>query len=211
MGFILYGSKGGLMKLKNILLVCLGSFILAFGLYNFHYQNNITEGGILGILLLIKHVFNVSPSYSNIIIDFTLFAIGAKVFGKHFLYYSLLATVSFSISYRVIEMFNPLIPILNNLLITAVLAGLFVGVGVGLVIIAGGAAGGDDVIALIGAKIFHCKISQIYLFTDITVLTLSFMVYLDLNEFICSLVTVCVSSFVIERLNKYKVLQINQN
>ncbi len=40
--------------LERIGLIFLGSAILAFGVYNFYYLNNITEGGVLGILLLLK-------------------------------------------------------------------------------------------------------------------------------------------------------------
>ena len=33
---------------KHIILILLGSLILSFGIYNLNYQNNITEGGVLG-------------------------------------------------------------------------------------------------------------------------------------------------------------------
>ena len=43
-------------KLKHIILILLGSLILSFGIYNLNYQNNITEGGVLGVLLLLKNL-----------------------------------------------------------------------------------------------------------------------------------------------------------
>ena len=63
-------------KEKEIGLILLGTIILSFGVYNLNYQNNITEGGVLGILLLLKNLFNINPSVANIIIDISLFVIG---------------------------------------------------------------------------------------------------------------------------------------
>ncbi len=60
--------------------------MLAFGSYNFNYQNNITEGGVLGLLLLIKNVFDISPSFSSLIIDLSLFALGTKFLGKYWIF-----------------------------------------------------------------------------------------------------------------------------
>lgn len=47
-------------------MVTIGTFILSFGIYNFYYQNGITEGGVLGILLILKNMFGVEVSISNI-------------------------------------------------------------------------------------------------------------------------------------------------
>lgn len=87
--------------LKSILLIIIGASILSFGSYNFNYQNNVTEGGVLGLLLLMQQIFNISPSITSVIIDFSLFAIGTKFFGKRFLLYSVLSTITFSNTYKI--------------------------------------------------------------------------------------------------------------
>lgn len=175
-------------------LVLLGSLVLAFGIYNFNWQNNITEGGILGLLLLFEHLFDISPSITNIIFDIVAFGIGAKYFGKKFLYYSLLCTGSFSAFYWVFEQSAPIIPALDgNMLAASLLAGLFVGIGVGLVVKGGGAAGGDDVIAIVVSKFTKWTLSQVYLFSDVIILSLS-LVYLNTAEIFWSLIAVYVSS-----------------
>ena len=89
--------------LKSILLIIIGATILSFGSYNFNYQNNVTEGGVLGLLLLLQHVFNISPSITSVVIDFSLFTIGSKFFGKKFLLYSILSTITFSSTYKIWE------------------------------------------------------------------------------------------------------------
>lgn len=189
-------------ELKNIGLIILGSSILAFGCYNFNYQNNITEGGVLGLLLLIKNVFDISPSITNLIIDLSLFLIGTKFFGKKFLLYSMLSTITFSTTYKTWEGSGFIVPNLEgNMLVASILAGLMVGIGVGLVVRGGGASGGDDVIALIGNKLTPLKVNHIYLISDCVVLVLS-LVYLDLNQILFSLIAVTISGKVISVIYK---------
>ena len=74
---------------KHIILILLGSLILSFGIYNLNYQNNITEGGVLGLLLLLKNLFNIELSVANLIIDTALLIMAYKFFGKQFLIYSI--------------------------------------------------------------------------------------------------------------------------
>ncbi|MEG1638162.1 MAG: YitT family protein [Erysipelotrichaceae bacterium] len=185
------------VSIKTIIQIMIGAIILAFGTYNFNFQNHITEGGILGLLLLFKNIFSISPSFTSVVIDFTLFMFGAKYFGKKFLLYSLLSTLSFSLSYKVFEKIGYIAPSLeNNMLLASVMAGLFVGIGVGIIVRAGGAAGGDDVIALVGTKFTKLKINQVYLLSDLIVLGLS-LCYLSFNQIFYSILAVCISGKVI--------------
>lgn len=188
--------------LKSILLIIIGATILSFGSYNFNYQNNVTEGGVLGLLLLMQQIFNISPSITSVIIDFSLFAIGTKFFGKRFLLYSVLSTITFSTTYKIWESVGFLIPsFTNNMLIASILAGIGVGVGVGLVVRGGGASGGDDVIALLGNKLLKLKVNHVYLVTDAIVLLMS-LVYLDIKQVFFSIIAVTISGKIISIIYK---------
>ena len=41
--------------MKKVILCVIGSGILAFGLYNIHALSGVTEGGVLGMTLLLNH------------------------------------------------------------------------------------------------------------------------------------------------------------
>ncbi|MGL4738365.1 MAG: YitT family protein [Cellulosilyticaceae bacterium] len=186
--------------LKSIALVIVGATILSFGTYNFNYQNSITEGGVLGLLLLLKNLFDISPSITSVVVDFSLFLLGARFFGKRFVLYSLLCTTTFSITYKVFEAIGFMIPDLSsNMLLASVLAGVFVGVGVGLVVKAGGASCGDDVIALVVSKFTPLKVNWVFMITDLTVLVLS-LSYLPLRQIVWSLVAVTISGKLISMI-----------
>ena len=188
--------------IQSIILIIIGATILSFGSYNFNYQNNITEGGVLGLLLLMQHVFNISPSITSVVIDFSLFAIGSKFFGKKFLLYSILSTVTFSTTYNIWESIGFLVPsFTNDMLIGSILAGISVGIGVGLVVRGGGASGGDDVIAFLGNKFLKLKVNHVYLITDATVLLMS-LIYLDINQIFYSMIAVTISGKIISIIYK---------
>ena len=63
-------------------IIVLGSFILAAAFYHIHVQNNLAEGGFIGIALLVKQLFNISPSITTLLLDIPLIWLGSKLFGK---------------------------------------------------------------------------------------------------------------------------------
>ena len=180
----------------------LGAFILAFGLFNVHSRCDITEGGILGMTLLLQHWFGISPSLSGLVLDGVCYLIGWRFLGAGFARFSVVASCAFSLSYRVLERFPPLLPDLSGVpLAAAVAGGLFVGAGVGIVVRMGGACGGDDALAMTISHLAHIGISRAYLASDLTVLLLS-LSYIAPARILYSLVTVTLSSFVIGRIQK---------
>ena len=187
-------------QLGPYLTAVLGAFILAFGLYNVHSRCDVTEGGVLGMTLLLHHWFAISPGISSFVLDATSYIVGFRFLGKGFLRFSLVSSCAFSLSYNLLERFPPLLPDLSGLpLAAAVVGGLFVGVGVGIVVRQGGACGGDDALAMTISKVFGLPISRAYLFTDLVVLGLSLSYIAPLRIFY-SLITVTISSFLIGRI-----------
>ena len=190
------------LKLRNCLIIALGNVILSFGLYQIHAQTHVTEGGVLGMTLLLKYWFDISPAYSGFVLDLICYAIGLKVLGKEFLGYSVVASFIFSLAYRIFEMFPPLWPEMYQAPAAAALIGaLFVGVGVGISVRAGGATGGDDALAMSLAKVTKKEIQWMYLITDVTVLALS-LSYIPVKRIVWSLVTVVLSGQIIGWIQK---------
>lgn len=188
--------------IKHYSILLLGVAILAFGLFNVHSQSNITEGGVLGMILLLKHWTGISPGITGICLDSLCYFIGFKLLGKEFLKNALVASAGFSFFYNIFEHIGFVIPNLSSIpLLAAILGGLFVGIGVGLVVRMGGASGGDDALALIIAKLSGCNISKAYFATDFVVLLLS-LSYIPVQKIFYSLITVTLSSYIIGRIHK---------
>ena len=182
---------------KKVMLSLIGSAILAFGLYQVHAQADVTEGGILGLSLLMDHWFRISPAITNFVLNFVCYFIGWKTLGREFLLYSAISGGGFSVFYAIFERFPVLYPqIADHPLLAALVGALFVGVGIGLAVRAGGAPGGDDALAMSISARLGCKIQTVYLFSDLTVLALS-LTYIPLRRILYSLLTVVLSGQII--------------
>ena len=76
---------------KKCLITLLGSCILAFGLCHIHSLSGVTEGGQLGLTLLLQHWLHITPALSALVINIICYVAGWKVLGKSFLFYSAIA------------------------------------------------------------------------------------------------------------------------
>ena len=199
-----------LLKPKKCALALLGSGILAFGLYNIHALSGVTEGGVLGMTLLLHHWFGISPAVtglvlnalSGLVLNALCYWLGWKLLGREFIAYSIVAGGGFSLFYGVCEQFDPLWPQLaEHPLLAAVLGALFVGVGVGISVRAGGAPGGDDALAMSISAVSHWDIQWAYLISDLVVLALS-ATYIDWKRLACSLLTGILSGQIIGLVQK---------
>lgn len=192
------------LTVSKVGLILLGTAITSFGIHNIHQQVNITEGGILGLILLLNHWFFLSPAILTPLFDLSCYLLTAKHLGKAFIRNSALATLALSAFYWLWECFPPMLPNLSaEPLLAAVLGGAFVGIGVGLVIRQGGSCGGDDALALLISKLSGCRISRAYLVTDLTVLFLS-LSYIPVRRIAYSLITVTISSLLIDFVKSWR-------
>ena len=182
---------------KNCAVALLGSAILAFGLYNVHSLSGVTEGGILGATLLLQHWFHISPAWSGLVMNAVCYLLGWKLMGRDFILCSLVAGGGFSLFYAIFERFPHLWPHLaSHPLAAAVLGALFVGVGVGICVRAGGAPGGDDALAMSISHLTGWNIRWPYLLSDLLILALS-LTYIPLERIGYSLLTVILSGQII--------------
>lgn len=187
---------------KNCLMIVLGSAILAFGLYNVHSISGVTEGGVLGLTLLLEHWFGISPSISGLVLNGACYVLGLTLLGKEFILYSIIAGGGFSLFYAIFERFPPLWPQIAQMPLAASVAGAaFVGVGVGLCIRANAAPTGDDSLALSLSHHFKIGIQWVYLLGDLIVLALS-LTYIPFSKIIYSLLTVVLSGQLIGLIQK---------
>ena len=185
------------LKPKNCLIAFLASAFQAFGIYNVHAVAYITEGGVLGATLLLEHWFGISPALSSFVLNVVCYALGWKILGKPFICYSLIAACGYSLGYWLCELFPPLWPEIAGLpLLSALLGAMFIGIGAGLCVRAGGATTGDDALAMSLTHITKTPIQRIYLISDLTVLLLS-LSYIPLRRIAYSLLTVILSGQII--------------
>lgn len=188
---------------------CLTAFAAAafqaFGMYNVHALSNVTEGGILGLILLLEHWIGLSPAVTSLILNSLCYLFGWKTLGKAFLGYSLVASAGYALGYGLCEQFPPLWPqIANYPALAAIVGAVFVGVGAGVAVRAGGAITGDDALAMSLQARTGIRLEMLYLISDLTVLALS-LSYIPLNRIAYSLLTVVLSGQIIGWIQKFPI------
>lgn len=192
------------LKASNCAVAFFSSALQAFGMYNIHALSGVTEGGVLGATLLLDHWLHISPAASSFALNAACYLLGWKTLGKSFIAYSLIAACGYSACYGVCELFPPLWPgIAGYPLLAAVVGALFIGVGAGLCVRAGGATTGDDALAMSLSHLTKIPIQWIYLASDLLVLSLS-LSYIPVRRIGYSLLTVILSGQLIGLAQRIK-------
>ena len=189
----------------RVFLALLGAFIQAVGLCNIHAFANVTEGGVLGATLLLEHWLLVSPALSALVLNILCYLFGWKTLGKEFLIYSAICSGAYSLFYALLAPYAPLWPgLVASPLWSALVGALFIGIGAGLGVRAGGATCGDDALAMAISRLTKIDIQWIYLISDGLVILLSAS-YIPLEKLGWSLLTVVLSGQIIGWIQKIKV------
>ena len=188
------------LTLRGAGCILLGAAICTFGIHNLHQRTGITEGGVIGLMLLLEHWLGASPAVLTPVLDLSCYLLAFRYLGWRFIRTSVFSTFCVSMFYKVWELFPPMLPDLSAWpLLASVLGAGFVGLGVGLIVRQGGSSGGDDALALTIARVTRWRLSRAYLFTDLVVLGLS-LTYLPAGRIVFSLITVTLSSWIIDRV-----------
>lgn len=189
-------------QLKIILPIMLGTAVFAFGLLYFIIPNQLMEGGVTGITVLLNYAFGISPSLSTLVINIPLFILGWKVLGGRQIFYTgigiVLLTFFLGLFERLIEA-DYIVPFKteHDYLLAALYAGVTIGTGLGIVFRAGGTTGGSDIIARILSRRSGISIGKVMLGIDIIIIGSS-LFFIPLDKILYTLVSVFISSKVID-------------
>ena len=200
---MLYRIVGGTnmifgLRIKNIFFILCGAAIFSFGLVHFNMQNNLSEGGFTGITLLLYFLWGWDPAIINILLNVPIFFIGWKILGRNTFLYTIIGTFGVSLFLYIFQM-NPFPMYLqSDMTLAALFAGVFIGVGLGIIFRNGGTTGGVDIIARIVNKYVGWSMGKTMFLFDFVVITTSVFVILDLVEGMYTLVAVYIGARVID-------------
>ena len=168
-------------KIYPIFTILLGAAIYAFGLTYFVVPHHLFEGGATGITLITFYLFKIPVSLMNLLINIPLFILAWKIFGAKSLYSSLLGTLALSAWLAFFERIPLHIDLQGDLLITALIAGFLLGIGLGIIFNAGGTTGGTDILARILNKYTHISMGKLLFILDFCILMLILLIFKDLR------------------------------
>jgi len=198
-------------RLADILFIMLGSFIFALAVNLFVIPNELGEGGVTGITIILYYLFEWSPGLVNLIFNAILLVVGYKFLDKTTTYYTIIAVLFNSLFLHLTESWTIAS---NELMINAIFGGVFAGVGIGLIVRVGGTTAGTVILARIANKYLDWSVSYALLFFDLIVAFSSYFI-IGAEKLMFTIVLLFVGTkvmeFIIEGLNPKKAVTIISN
>jgi uncharacterized membrane-anchored protein YitT (DUF2179 family) len=156
----------GKLALRGFL-ITIGAILMAVGLEIFLVPNNVIDGGIAGISIMASHLTGLSLGIFLFGLNLPFIFIGYKQIGKTFAFSTLYGIIILSIATTLL---HPVPPFTDDLLLATVFGGIFIGVGIGMVIRSGGSLDGTEILAILSNSKLPFSVGEIIMFFNIFIL-----------------------------------------
>ena len=153
--------------LKRALFIIIGAVIMAIGLEIFLVPNNVIDGGIVGISIILSHLSSWKLGMFIFLLNIPFFFIGYKQIGKTFAISTLFGITVLSIATSIL---HPVPAFTEDILLATIFGGIALGVGVGIVIRYGGSLDGTEILAILANKKLPFSVGEIIMFFNIFIL-----------------------------------------
>lgn len=178
--------------LKEGLYLVFGGIVYSIAVEIFLSPLKISPGGITGISTALNYITGFPTGVYIVILNIPLIVIGLMKFGKSFILKTSLAVVLTSLIIEIIARFYE--PLFSDKLLCAVFGGLFLGLGLGIIMLAGASTGGVDIAVKLLNEKYSISIGRAFLMIDGTVIIFACVVYGDFQSALYSVIAIFVSS-----------------
>jgi uncharacterized membrane-anchored protein YitT (DUF2179 family) len=203
----LFSKKG----LKALLLILIGTFVMAVGYVYFISPYKIAPGGVYGISIVLHHLFGLPIGMMALAMDIPLTLIGIKILGPKFGWKTVVGFVSMAVFVDVLTYFQGNVPLVEgDALLSAIFGGVLIGFGLGLVFKSKASSGGSDIIAMIINKYTKIPLGTLMIYVDSAIVLVSLIAFRDwkipLYSWLVIYITGKVVDLVLEGANYDKAL-----
>ena len=179
--------------------VLLGTMSMAFAVVCFLSPNNMVTGGGIGIALILHYIFtSLTLGTLIIMVSIPFVLLGFIYFGKQYTFKTLLALFLTSFFADFFREFLKLKPLTDDILLAAVFGGIFIGLGVGLVIKGRSSTGSTSVVGEIVAMRSKFKASEVLLTIDVAIMFAFIIAHGDIKKALYSMIGVYVTGKVLD-------------
>lgn len=188
-----FTSNKKIMEVLSFLVITIGACIAAIAMELFLMPVKILDGGVVGVSFIINQLTGVSMGLVIVILNIPFFIVGYKQIGKAFVIKATYAMILFSV---MLEVFDT-VQATDDPLLATVFGGLFLGIGVGLVLKSGGCIDGTEAAALLISKKTRLSVGQIILGINILIYCVAGFLF-GADRAMYSLMTYFITSKVID-------------
>lgn len=146
----------------------IGSIITAIGLQFFLIPNHLLDGGVTGLAIISAYLTGWPLGLFLILFNIPFIYLGYKKFGAQFASYSILGVTALAILATIVHLPHG---VTSEPILAAVFGGMFVGIGVGLVIRNGGILDGSDTIAVLIDRVTVFSVGEAIMFINGIIIT----------------------------------------
>ena len=158
-------AKDPLENLRDAILIICGVVIAGFALKCFLVPNKFFDGGITGISLLIFELYHINLAVVIVLLNLPFIIISYFSVGARFAIKTLISVILLGVSLWLLPEF----PLTSDKLLISIFGGVFLGIGIGLIIRAGAALDGIEVLALYTLRRTSYTITEIILGINILI------------------------------------------
>lgn len=195
-------------KALDLLIIMAGAFIFALAINLFVIPNELGEGGVTGITIILYYLFEWSPSLISLLFNSFLLVVGYRFLDRRTVIYTIAAVLFHSLFLHLTENWSIAS---DEITVNAVFGGLFGGIGIGLIIRVGGTTAGTTILARIANKYLDWNISYALLFFDLIVAFSSYFI-IGAEALMLTIVMLYIGTkvmdFIIEGVNPKKAVTI---
>lgn len=149
-------KKTVLKVLKSIFFITIGAFITAFALESFLLPNQVIDGGIIGISMIINHITNWNLGLLIIILNAPFIFLAFKKMGKTFVFMTAYANIVLALALNIFHHYK----VTNDITLATVFGGIVLGAGVGLILKNEASLDGTEILSLLVSKKFGFSVGE---------------------------------------------------
>jgi uncharacterized membrane-anchored protein YitT (DUF2179 family) len=153
--------------IKRVILITIGAITMGVGLEIFLVPNNVIDGGIVGISIILAHLTGLKLGLYIFVLNIPFFFIGYKQIGKTFAISTLYGIIVLSITTIFL---HPVPAFTHDIMLAALFGGVVLGIGVGIVIRYGGSLDGTEILAILSSKKLPFSVGEIIMFLNLFIL-----------------------------------------
>lgn len=177
------------LKWKSLLVrlfaITVGAVIMAFGLESILIPNNIIDGGITGVSMIISHVLPIRLGVLLFGLNVPFLILGYKHIGKLFAIMMSYGILVLSIATNLLHNVHPIV---QDGLLAVSFGGIILGVGVGIVLRNGGVLDGTETLSILLEKKLPLSVGEIIMICNVIIFSLAAFVF-GLNNAMYSMLT----------------------
>lgn len=182
--------------LKKYIIITVAAFVYAAGVSLFIDPNNMAPGGVTGIAIILSRLIPMSTGTLILILNIPILLFAIWKFGLGFTVSTIYATVLISTFTNILAPFQAAT---YDRLLAAIAGGILSAVSIGVIFKAGATTGGMDIIVkALRLKLPHLKTGNLFFIADAIVVTLSGIVFRDIDAALYAAITVSCASFTMD-------------